>query len=520
MIGMALPAGSEVVVATTSGRIAGEAGDGILRWLGIPYAAPPVGPLRFRPPQAVEPWSGVRTAMAVGPSAWQSRVADPFTGQLRDDRFDEDCLSVNVTAPDRPGAEGRGYPVLVSVHGGGYAQGSGAAAPIGDGAGLARRGLVVVTFNYRLGSLGFLDLRGLSGWGNEDSGCAGLLDQVAALRWVRDNVASFGGDPARVTAYGISAGGKSIVNLMTSPLAVGLFQRAIVASGGGDHVANPAFASRLRIRLLSLLGLHESDTDVDTLLSISPKEFVAAQEAIATGPRGTWIWRPSTATAALPSVPIEAVARGAASGVALLVGNNGHEGATFHLGDPTAGLEAEGSLTRLFGETRARVLLDAYKHALPGADASTVGLAVLGDERYGVPTRRLAEAQATHAAVWRYRYDGLPPGVPEALSGGHGMDGLAIWGADTFASTPEAREPQTALCLAMAQMVADFVIFGTPRPGDSSVLPQWDRYDSTREATMILDASPHLEAAPDRVLHSSWPEGSWSSGTWWPLDGI
>ena len=100
------------------------------------------------------------------------------------------------------------------------------------------------------------------------------------------------------------------------------------------------------------------------------------------------------------------------------------------------------------------------------------------------------------------------------------MDGLAIWGADTFASTPEAREPQTVLCLAMAQMVADFVIFGTPRPGDSSVLPQWDRYDSTREATMILDASPHLEAAPDRVLQSSWPEGSWSSGTWWPLDGI
>src|SRR6185437_410684 len=215
-------AGGHVTVAETAyGKVRGaEIADGVLAWRGIAYAAPPVGALRLRPPAPPPPWAGIRDALAYGNRSLQpdpvARPPQPLPPA------DEDCLYLNVTAPAAalaPGAAPR--PVLFWIHGGGFQAGHGP-DHAGDGAAFARsHGLVVVTFNYRLGALGFLDVPG-----EAPAGALGLHDQVAALRWTRDNIAAFGGNPAQVTVYGLSAGGKSVTNLLASPLARGLIARA------------------------------------------------------------------------------------------------------------------------------------------------------------------------------------------------------------------------------------------------------------------------------------------------------
>jgi carboxylesterase type B len=223
------------VAETRHGKVRGaEIADGVLGWRGIPYARPPVGALRFRPPEPPQPWGGARDAMEYGNRPLQGELGPaapdaPPTG--------EDCLYLNVTAP--AGVSGR--PVLFWLHGGGYEMGDGSQAA-GDGAAFARsHGVVVVTTNYRLGALGFLDVPGES-----PTGAAGLHDQIAALRWTRENIAAFGGDPDQITVYGLSAGGKSVTNLLASPLASGLIARAAESSGGGAHRAVPARARRHR----------------------------------------------------------------------------------------------------------------------------------------------------------------------------------------------------------------------------------------------------------------------------------
>ena len=232
------------VVETAYGKVLGtEIADGVLAWRGIPYAAPPVGELRLRPPAAPEPWSGVREALAYGNRSLQPDLVDAPRVPLPP--MDEDCLYLNVTAPAAalaPGAvsTGRGArPVLLWIHGGGFEMGHGPDGA-GDGAAFARHhGVVVVTFNYRLGALGFLDVPG-----ERPTGALGLHDQIAALRWIRENIAAFGGDPGQVTVYGLSAGGKSVTNLLASPLTKGLFARA-AESSGGDHVKSPEQARDL-----------------------------------------------------------------------------------------------------------------------------------------------------------------------------------------------------------------------------------------------------------------------------------
>src|SRR5580700_2635373 len=226
---------------TAYGQLRGtEIADGIIAWRGVPYARPPADELRLRPPQPPEPWSGVRDAAAYGDRSPQPEpVPDPSLPPAS-----EDCLYLNVTAP--AGAAGR--PVLLWIHGGGYEMSDGT-RQAGDGAAFARtHGIVVVTFNYRLGALGFLDVPG-----EQPTGALGLHDQIAALRWTRENIAAFGGDPDQITVYGLSAGGKSVTTLLASPLTTGMIRRA-AESSGGDHVKDPAQAEALTGRFLRELG--------------------------------------------------------------------------------------------------------------------------------------------------------------------------------------------------------------------------------------------------------------------------
>ncbi|HEY2506958.1 MAG TPA: carboxylesterase family protein [Streptosporangiaceae bacterium] len=517
---------TEGTAETAAGTVRGELAKGLTIWRGIPYAAPPVGSLRFGPPRPAEPWAGVLDTTARGQLAWQPEPRDMLTADYREQVRSEDCLYLNVTAPPEPSADPRGYPVLVWIHGGGYVEGSGGDPIVGDGEALARRGLVVVTFNYRLGALGFVYLADVLPQ-YADAGQAGFLDQVAVLRWVRDNIASFGGDPGRVTVYGESAGAKSVVNLLASPLATGLISRAISASGG-EHLASPEQATRLRRRLLRALGLPADRAD--QLADVPAPELIAAQEAIATAQRGTWVWRPVLGGSGIPVRPVDAIAAGQAGGIPLLAGTNGNEGASYQLMDPTAAKQAPRVLAELFGGADADDMLAGYRQARPELDDTAINVAVLGDERYAIPTRRLALAQAAHAPVWCYRYDGCPPGVPTDLAGGHGLDLIAVWMADSFATEARAGDPQARLCLAMADAWAAFARGLPPGNGMTSErgggppmaarMPAWPGFDAADETTLILDAQPHGQHHPRAAQHAIWRDRTWQSGTWWPLEDI
>jgi para-nitrobenzyl esterase len=236
------------LVHTQDGPVQGVQEGPVTTWKGIPYAQPPLGALRFRPPHRPAAWSAVRLATDFGPVAMQPPTIEALAGRRLS--MSEDCLTLNIWSP---GADGQRHPVLVWIHGGGWLIGSGC---LHDGTSLASRGdVVVVTLNYRLGPLGFLHLANLGGAPYAASGNCGLLDQVAALRWVHDNIAAFGGDPQRVTVFGESAGAMSIGALLTLPAAQGLFQRAILQSGAVGPVRSSAEATTTTRTVMEILDV-------------------------------------------------------------------------------------------------------------------------------------------------------------------------------------------------------------------------------------------------------------------------
>ncbi len=482
------------IVETAHGKVRGaEIADGVLSWRGIPYAAPPVGELRLRPPSPPQAWSGYRDARAFVDRAPQPEpLPEPDAPPMA-----EDCLYLTVTAP--AGASGR--PVLFWIHGGGYEMGHGP-DQAGDGAAFARsHGLVVVTFNYRLGALGFLDVPG-----ERPAGAFGLHDQAAALRWTWENIAAFGGDPSQITVYGLSAGGKSVTNLLASPLAAGMIARA-AESSGGDHIKSPDQAAALTERFLRELG-----TTADRLRAVSATDILAAQAAIASPPRSTWIWRPSVDGAALTAHPLTAIADGAAAGVPLLLQTCARETALYQLLGPDAAEQTEGVLDGYYGAGKAAAMLASYAAAYPDLDATALRVAIMSDERYMARTEMLADAQAAHGPVWRSRYDGPYFGLDDdpgfakfapGLVGAHGGDGGGIWlgGEGLAGSLHEA-----------------WGAFATA--GD----PGWPGYAAaTGRTAMIFDAAPdgpRLAADPFAHVRATWLDLSWQPGTWWSAPGL
>ena len=453
---------TDVLVSTSAGPLRGTAADGIAVFKGIPYAAPPVGERRFRPPAPVEPWTDVRDALAYGPSCPQP--AQRPAGWSQEERESEDCLYLNVWTPDA--SDERRRPVMVWIHGGGYAIGSGS-WPLYDGAALARRGdVVVVTVNHRLGPLGYLHLDGLvDGEEFAASGNNGMLDLVAVLEWVRDEISSFGGDPGNVTIFGESGGGAKVSVLLAMPAARGLFHRAAVQSGPGLRVTKPARATDLARKLLDELGAAD---DPSVLWSLPAERFVEAGAVV-----GRMGFSPVLDGAVIPAHPGDALAEGTAADVPLLIGCNRDESAGMLPKD----LDEDGLRARLavYGEDRVDEILSVYRGLFP--DASTVDLLsfVLTDSRMRYGSIRLAElkGKGTASPVFQYFFT-------YELGGraGHGYEIAFVF--DNLGHTSPSR---TALAEQMSEAWLAFARDGDPgHPG----MAKWPAFSPPERSTMVF----------------------------------
>jgi len=311
------------IVNTKFGAVEGLVAGDILSFKGIPYAAPPVGDLRWRPPQPVAPWTSVRPATKYGPDCMQKPI--PGDAAASGGEFGEDCLFVNVWRPAAT-KHGAALPVLVWIHGGGFLNG-GSSAPMFDGSDLAHQGLVVVSLNYRLGRLGFFMHPALTATGEAAAGNYGFLDQLAALQWVQRNIAGFGGDAQQVTIAGESAGGISVLHLLTSPASEGLFHRAVVMSGrtyltAGTGAASAVRAEQAGLAFAQTMGITETGAEALAALRALPVEKVngdLSMEALLTKP-DTYAGGPILDGRIVTGMPGEALRKRAAAKVPVLIG--------------------------------------------------------------------------------------------------------------------------------------------------------------------------------------------------------
>ncbi|MGY1427694.1 carboxylesterase/lipase family protein [Streptomyces sp. MN12] len=453
------PCGAERLFRTTGGRVRGvPAGEGVTAVRGIPYAAPPFGPLRFREPRAAPAWSGVRDCAAFGPIAPQSAEL-PGSPVWR--AGDEDVLTVNVWVPE--GAEGGGLPVFFWIHGGAYTFGS-SAQPDFDGTALARAGLVVVTCNFRVGFEGFGHVPGFP-----DN--RGLLDQAAALSWVRENIAAFGGDPANVTVAGHSSGGGSAVCLMTMERTRGLFRRTIAHSVPSSFYTVD-LAAAVTGRIAAAAGVAPTARG---LLSVPPAELVAASDKVAahcgTDPVAAVhafdpvIFQPVVDGKVLPLDPLRAVAAGAARDVDLLVCHTLEEYWFLHAVGAVRTVTTEAELADAAEALDLPAhLTEGYRELMPHAPVLDRYLALCGDATFGEYTTRLAERHAraggrAYLARFAREREGVRPwhtaDVPFAFGN------LDAVGADfLIGGAPD--EDDRALCARMVRSWAAFAATGDP----------------------------------------------------------
>ena len=496
------PEPATAVVRTEAGAVRGRQEAGLTVFRGIPFAEPPVGEARFQAPRPVRTWDGIRDAYDFGPpppqeSGFQGRTAvvETATG--------DDWLTVNVWTPAPDPAARR--PVMVWIHGGAYKLGH-SGSPGYDAQRIAREGeVVVVTLNYRLGIEGFARIEGAPA-------NRGLLDQVAALEWVRDNITAFGGDPARVTVFGESAGAGSVAALLAMPSASGLFGRAIAQSVPGTFFSDE-LAYDIASAIAAEAGLRPTAADLST---VDPRQLPAVGEALGAKMMGfadRWGQAAPTLTPFAPVVdgevlsttPWEALAAGAARDVDLMVGHNQSEFRLFlglggRLGKMTDE-QATGAL-RLFGPGGDAEGERAYRTAFPEAGPSELYERVQTDWLFNMPSHRLAEAQlAGGGRAHVYELTWRAPAFGGAFGACHGLDIPLLFGtfkADLGNLLFADVEPSAEAEALSARFRAAWTAFaGTGDPG-------WPAYDGERRLVQVLDAEPVVAAYPEEVSRRLW----------------
>ncbi|OLE35283.1 MAG: carboxylesterase [Ktedonobacter sp. 13_1_20CM_3_54_15] len=483
----------QTAVRTRQGAVHGSAVDGVAAFKGVPYAAPPFGPNRFQPPRPAESWDGVREALTYGPTAPKAPSVPPYDVLLPEIAIEgSDCLNLNIWSPDLGQAR---LPVMVWVHGGGFANGSGS-WPTYDGTRFARDGVVCVTFNYRLGADGFLSL-------GDGIANLGLLDQIAALTWVQENIAAFGGDPENVTVFGESAGGMSVATLMAMPRAKGLFRRAVAQSGAGHHTISPATAQRIGQYLAEKLGVEPTRQAIGTVpvnrlvqaqqelsSEISAKPSLARWGEVAAN---LMPFEPVIDGDLLPARPIDSIAAGASADIDVLIGTNADEWRFFLVPPGMLNAINEEMLSRAVAAYALPVTetLATYRATRKDATPGDLLAAIGTDWFFRIPAIRMAEAHAQQddGATFMYEFAWQPPTFDGRLGACHGLELPFVFDnldKEGFEGLVGSNPPQQVA----DAMHASWVAFAT------NGNPGWPQFDLKRRATMRFDTTSELVEDP------------------------
>lgn len=505
------------VVETTKGEVQGFEDEGIEAFLGIPYAAPPVADLRFKPPQPAAAWEGIYDATSLGAPCMQmyspsgSRVSEftrqmqvifPTAGEAKIDN--EDCLFLNVWTP---ASDGEKRPVMVWFHGGGYAYGSGG-WPAYDGRNLAEKGdVVVVTVNHRLNAFGYTHFAD----GGEDfagSGNAGNLDLVASLEWVRDNIAAFGGDPDNVTIMGESGGGSKVSHMLATPAADGLFDKAIIQSGPGVTSGKPAEAAEMSSALMAKLSV----SSIAELQAVPAETLLNAARAVvseraAPGGFGGPNFGPIADGTVLPRDPFIPAAPEQSKDVPVMIGWNKDEMTLFVAAQPWFGYLNDAALDAMAQGMggNAPALIAAYREENPDYSPSHIAARAMG-ARFVYGSYILADQKARQggAPVYVYRLDYETPVNEGIFKSPHTLDIPFM-----FDNVEESRvlvgpgEGPEQLAAMMSDAWISFARTGTP---ESELLPDWPAYSPQQRMVMTFDTEPAVvddpEAAARKIMSS------------------
>jgi para-nitrobenzyl esterase len=464
------------IVETSLGKLQGKRTGDAMVFVGVPFAEPPVGPLRFLPPRPIRAWGGVRPALRYAPAPVQLRRA----------KISEDCLYLNVWTPITPGP----HPVLVWVYGGGNT--AGATGGIADGSHFARNGVVCVTPAYRVGALGFLDLSHELGDAYAGSGNNGLRDQILALQWVRQNIAAFGGDPERITVGGESAGAKDTCALMAAPKAAGLFQQAIMESGSGQTYHSRESARMLTREFLDCARL--SAGNAASLRTMPVAQLLSTQRALI-AKLGAFPFRVTVDGVVLDRSPLESVRSGSARKLRLLIGSNHDESSFFVRG---AALDQPIGPHEIQNATldRTRAMEARYEALFPNLTRAQRKVRLLTAEEYWIPTVRVAEAHTeTGGKTYLYRFDYPRAKGPLAGEVPHTQELSFVWG-DTNGDAVH-----DALMRSVHSAWVDFIFGRVPSLADA---PAWPRFNLTERPVMVINHKSTVVLDPDAAERHLW----------------
>ena len=496
--------------STRYGKVEGEGQSGLSVFKGIPFAAPPSGARRWLAPEKPASWSGTRDARRFGAVAPQNNMMlSALAAMVIEDAQSEDCLYLNVWTP---AADGKKRPVMVWIHGGAFEIGSGSQG-IYDGSTLARRGdVVVVSVNYRLGPLGFLRLADLTNGKIPATGNEGILDQIAGLEWVRDNIAEFGGDPGNVTIFGESAGGMSVGTLLAAPPARGLFHKAIPQSGACHTGAARERANRNAERIMAKLGA----STADAMRALTPAQLLTGimlPDGKTPDPEFGMAYQPVIDGTMMPRAAFEMVNDGASSEVAIMAGSTLDEWKLFAPMDrgaqklDRAGLAAR--YRRRMAPEVADGLISSYEKARASRGASTAApelfSALETDRVFRVPAVRLSELHAKRGGrMYNYLFTLPSPAAGGILGSCHALELGFVFGTNHLPGMPQFAGTGPVVERLSTEMQDAWLAFA--RSGDPSCerLGNWPQYEASRRATMILGEQSKVEDAPYEGERRAW----------------